>query len=253
MVEMVKGAELLRKFQARQEPATQPDQVGLPKIDRQAVLVELGAKRCAPESPTTTATTLHVGPYTSVATNTSTATSAAISTKLEPATVVITVSGGGTGRGNPIFTFMDEIAPGALRLPYGARSMAKNTQALRAAIDSQLNQGNEVLVVGHSLGSIVAFNLVKHEYQGQPVTGIYVDPPYKTAFTKIPLLNLSPTFKAIAHATQDGIASDAGSVKWTDGKPFSHFLTHDAFDFPNHGNNQRNLSDLAEVIKARLN
>ena len=142
----------------------------------------------------------------------------------DPATIV-TVSGIGTGQNNKIFDFMDSISPGSIRIPNGFKSFARNSILLRQAINSQLALNRKVVVVGHSVGSMVAYN-VHSDYIGKNVKFIYLDPPYKFFACK-----MSSVFRAICQ----GIQSDSGTKNWTNGAAFGLFFsklpTHDPFDF----------------------
>ncbi|MDO8575125.1 MAG: hypothetical protein Q7R78_00280 [bacterium] len=175
-------------------------------------------------------------------------------------TKIITVSGGFTGQNNKIFSFIDDIIPGSVRIPYGIKSGIKIIKTLKEKINEQLNKGNRVLVLGHSLGSAIAYNVQK-EFRGRGVLGIYIDPPYATAFRKLPVFNWASSICNINQAVCTdinglSIANDSNSIKWTDGKPFGilgfNYRTHDPFGRENFGNNRTHLEQLELFIKETL-
>lgn len=173
--------------------------------------------------------------------------------------VVVTISGGFTGLHDPIFSFIDSALPAGrktLRIPGGIPSVGRNIKAATALINQALRNGNKVLVIGHSLGSIDAYNLVRKIYPDKCVSGIYVDPPFKTVFSKIPLLNLLPNFAGIRIAATEGIETDPDSLVWTGGKPFSgaNYFTHNPFPSNRRDTPTRraHLQGLADKINQKL-
>ncbi|MBU6390013.1 hypothetical protein KGQ31_00505 [Patescibacteria group bacterium] len=178
---------------------------------------------------------------------------------------IVTVGSIGTSMNGPfsgIFSWIDKIAPDSIRIPSGVHSIAYLTKKLRQTIDDQLAAGNKVLVIGHSLGAYVAFN-VKDDFQGKPVQFIYLDPPYNFLSGKKCFSILGGIFARMYDANCHGIATDSDTVKWTNGNAiglfFSNFKYHDPIDFqnapgtaPNGKTNVQNLIDLTSYINKRL-
>lgn len=156
--------------------------------------------------------------------------------------VIITLSGIGTGANSPIFSFIDSISPNSVRIPNGFKSLAKNSVLLQDAINQQLTSGKKVIVVGHSVGSLVAYN-VHDKFNGKDVNFVYVDPPYKSLACK-----KVKAFKAICGS----IMSDPNTINWTNGEAFgvffSNLATHDPFGRITPAGEQRKV-DLANKIK----
>ena len=165
-------------------------------------------------------------------------------------TKIISVSGVGTGMKNGLFTYMGDEFPAndAVHIASGWRSIAKNSMLLVNAINDQLDAGNNVLVVGHSMGAFVAYNI--HDlYANDPkVKFLYVDPPYKFFACKI-----SGVFKAICNDMQDD--PQANIVNWTNGSAFglffSNFYKHDPFDI-HTPTGQVELTNLATTIRQAM-
>ncbi len=187
-------------------------------------------------------------------------------------TKIITVGGIGTSINGPfsgIFPWMDKIAPGSIRIPSGLHSIAYLTKQLRQTINDQLAGGNKVLVIGHSIGAFIAFNIHK-EFTGKNVQFLYIDPPYKILLGKKCFSILGGNFSAVHQAVCDGVAIDPvtgkwnpDSINWTDGAAFGAFFGnlkyHDAFDYENYTGiapdgkkNAQNLDDLKSIIQNRL-
>ena len=141
-------------------------------------------------------------------------------------TALITVSGIFTSSHNPIFDFSDSIDPNSTHIASGLKSVSTISDLLRTAIDTQLQNNQHVIVAGHSMGSLAAYN-VQSEYQGKDVRFVYIDPPYKG----LPC-QLIPSMKKLGQ----GLAQSANKVNWTGGSAFgpafTHFPAHDPFDFP---------------------
>ncbi len=160
---------------------------------------------------------------------------------------LITVGGLGTPLRHRIFPFMDSLSPG-IKIPLRFKSVAKNTVLLRQEINRQLTLGNRVVVVGHSLGAAIAYN-IRDEFKGKAVEFVFIDPPYNDPVCKVPVLNLLPVFRSVRSVACDGIGDDPASVIWTNGSGLLHFLSHDAFTFPNYRNNPAHLGDLKRLIE----
>ena len=165
---------------------------------------------------------------------------------------LIVVGGFGAPARHKIFSTIGSLAPGSIKIPLRLKSVARNTVKIREEVNNQLNKGNEVLVVGHSLGSLIAYNLQK-EFRdaGKCVEGLYIDPPYDFLLCKIPLVNLIPAVASFKKSCE-GIESDPNTINWTGGKGLLYFFDHDAFTFPNHGNNKQKVEDLKTIVKSRL-
>ena len=167
-------------------------------------------------------------------------------------TKVIVLGGAFSGQNNAIFSWVDRISPGAIRIPGKVFSVARNVKRARAEINNQLSQGNRVLLIGHSLGSIIACR-VQREYQGKDVSSIYVDPPYHFSLFELGVLVLFPGFQKMRNdAACGGISVDPNTVDWTGGYVLHHFLIHNAFSYPTYGINAQRLTNLELVIRNRI-
>ena len=164
---------------------------------------------------------------------------------------IITVGGMATPSFHPIFYFIEKISAGSVKIPLRIHSVGYNTIKLRSEINNQLSQKNKVLVVGHSLGSIIAFS-ISNEFAGRCVEFQYIDPPYNDPISRIPLLRLFPAMKLVKTAADAGIGRSPDSVIWTNGSGLLHFFTHDAFSFPFYRNNAKNLEALKGIISNRI-
>ncbi|MEI7463413.1 MAG: fibronectin type III domain-containing protein, partial [Candidatus Taylorbacteria bacterium] len=167
-------------------------------------------------------------------------------------TSIITVSGLHTGPNNPIFSFVDSILP-SIHIWTRGRSLAKTTKELVDNINTQLQSSKRVLVVGHSLGSVIAFNVSKM-FTGKNVKFIYVDPPYNDPRCSIPIWNtIFPVYNAVLQSKCNGIATASGTIDWTGGYGIFHLPTHDPFDFPNEPGSLARKAQLKTAIEAVLN
>ncbi len=152
-------------------------------------------------------------------------------------TYVITVAGGITKTVNdPIFSWVDAniTKPNGfdptIRIPSWGHSVAHNTNLLRKYIELGLASGKKVLVLGHSMGSLIAYNVITKEYQGQPVVGVYIDPPYAEDIYNVVFSRMIPGVSTLFNnALAGGIATDPGSEIWTQGRGLVKMWTHDPF------------------------
>ena len=217
------------------------------------------------ESENEIATSTSAFATTTAATATTTnafATSTATSTPVTNAiscpnpTHLIVVGGIGSPPDHPIFSFIEEIAPGATQIFLKGKSVDKATQEIRNAIQKELDGNRSVLVVAHSLGAILSFN-IKDEFKGKPVEFMYLDPPYKQTWTNIPgsrfFSNIfSEVATAINKAYKAGIANDSNKpniVNWTDGRGSGK--DHDPWSYPVSGTNAQKLEDLKKRIQTQ--
>ncbi len=160
---------------------------------------------------------------------------------------IVAIGGAGAPSVDPLFSWVKRIAPDSSVIS-GLKGVQKNTEKLRTEITSQLRNGYEVLVVGHSIGSIVAFNLQK-EFKEKRVEFLFLDPPYDSSLCRIPGIKSLPFAKAINQAVCDGVATDKNTIDWTRGQGLSHFFTHHPFMFPWYGKNREHLETLEVRIK----
>ena len=173
--------------------------------------------------------------------------------------VTIIDVGGFTG-GLPIYqgisTWMNAIQPDSIYIPMRAHSIATVTNSIISAVNDQLSKGNKVLVIGHSLGSFIVFNL-RNYFPSSPVKFIYVDPPYhpggllSIVAPVIGSLTNRGSFGSVSSAISAGIATDPNSVIWTNGTA-APFKVHNAFDCQNCANNATNLANLKAKILSVL-
>ena len=81
---------------------------------------------------------------------------------------IITVGGIDSALIHPQFAWTRDIAPVAAEISIADLSISESTVKLRNTINAELAGGKPVLVVAHSLGAIIAFNL-RDEFKGKPV------------------------------------------------------------------------------------
>ncbi len=164
---------------------------------------------------------------------------------------IITVGGFATPAFHPIFPFMEALSPGSIKIPLRLKSVARNTVKLREEINRELNKKNHVLVIGHSLGSVIAYN-IRNEFKEKCVEFMYLDPPFNDPICKVPPFYLIPGIKSVKKAACEGIGNDPNSIKWTNGSGLLHFLSHDPFTFPWYKtfNGTKNAQKLEELKKA---
>ncbi len=160
---------------------------------------------------------------------------------------IIVVSGIGTSSNNKIFSWFNDIFPGVIKIAPGAKSISRSVKLLKDAIDQQLFLRNKVIVYGHSLGAIVAYQLYSEGYSNKAVKFVFIDPPFR--FGKI--CNIR-AYKILGFGTKLYTLCDAleqmAMVNWTDGRGLSNFLAHDPFDFPWFGKNKERLRQLRDRV-----
>ncbi|HEY4503692.1 MAG TPA: hypothetical protein VJJ28_01110, partial [Candidatus Paceibacterota bacterium] len=163
---------------------------------------------------------------------------------------MITVGGIGSTDSHPIFSFMENIAPGSIKIPLRPNSPARNSLILQEEINKQLLTGHRVLVNAHSLGAAIAFD-IRDRFQGKCVEFMYIDPPYNNFWSKLPNASLfSGGAALIRRAFERGIATDPDLINWTDGKGSGK--EHDPWSYYNYGNNKQKLEALRRAIENRL-
>jgi pimeloyl-ACP methyl ester carboxylesterase len=168
--------------------------------------------------------------------------------------VTIITVGGFTG-GLPIFgglkTWINGIKPGSIYIPLRTHSIASVTNTLISTINSQISAGNRVLVVAHSLGSFIAFN-IRNDFPNAPVKFIYVDPPYNYSglFAIVARVINRGSFSTVSTA-RSGISTDSNSVKWTNGTG-APLNVHNPFDCLSCLNNPTNLANLKNKIVSTM-
>lgn len=163
---------------------------------------------------------------------------------------VIVLSGLLTTKYNGIFDWMKnnvQMSTPMIEIPFWNFSFSSLAKTLRTDINTALSQKKKVLVIGHSNGSFIAYNIVKEfRAQGKPVSGVYIDPPYNNIIAKIPGIKLLPGASNVIQAISSGIQYEPNTVVWTQGSGLLHFYTHDPFDFPYGSNNNANLANLRD-------
>ena len=190
-----------------------------------------------------------------------------------PLPVIITVNRLGpiSATSDMIFNFIDGLMPNSKRIRYGLAvgpglgTFAQKVTELDTAIREQLLIGNKVLVVGHSMGSFVAFNTQKRYADNKNVKFLYVDPPYASIFVTASkcLSWAGGIFGAVNEATCTHIEGDSNTVNWTNGKGFGfgfrNLNFHTAFEHPfdrgvapNGMSNAQNLEALRTRIRELL-
>jgi hypothetical protein len=168
------------------------------------------------------------------------------------ATQIITLSGAGTSDSNPIFSMVDSnitgpnSLPSTIRMSPSGSSIAKESALLQADIDQALEQGNRVMVIGHSLGSLIAYSVINKYFSGNPaVAGIYIDPPYN-------MPGILTAFRVSSGNSASNISNDPNVVNWTHGLAMLELFRHDPFDYQWFAGNSTDLSNLWPFINSRL-
>lgn len=186
-----------------------------------------------------------------------------------PKVTVITIGGIGSGVSylpfSGIFSWVDSNIQPSTPVQSHGNSFGGNLNVVIGEINDALAAGNKVLVVGHSLGSILAYTAAHtadsqgNRFADNPNVGfVYVDPLYAPNFVLAPLFKAA-TFAfgiykpaALADAGSSNISNDPNSVIWTNGAAILHPLVHDAFDNQTYGNNPQNLANLRTTIQSKL-
>ena len=161
-----------------------------------------------------------------------------------------------------IFRWMDQILPPevtSIHVPTNANSTASLTTTVVQDVNNALAQGRPVIVVGYSLGSLVAFN-IQNDFPGRNVQFIFVDPPYQYSpfFAGFASVFNRGLYSSAVTAVKNGIATDPRSLIWTNGEGISNMKHHDPFYYqdssiaPNNLSNITNLNNLQDVILADL-
>ncbi|PIQ68908.1 MAG: hypothetical protein COV91_01710 [Candidatus Taylorbacteria bacterium CG11_big_fil_rev_8_21_14_0_20_46_11] len=136
---------------------------------------------------------------------------------------IIAVGGFMTAPDNPFFEWMRKQGTVAGEIPMRGKDFDQATSVLTGMIDEQIKEGNRVVVVAHSVGSFIAFN-IHTNYPKEKVQFIYVDPPYNFFLAQN---FLGGDFKKAKTAIDNGIATSSDSVIWTKGDALTNFTIHD--------------------------
>ena len=252
MQQIVKGATLLKESTTQTATENSGSAV-LPKLDGGAP-ADLKKAPMPSDSFIDAMVAGDLQPYSQASQGASNSVAQNKSTVRFANTDVITMSGAHTGGNDPFFKFVDSAAQPGTHLPSKGKDIDEWTNELRASIDKSLAEGKNVLVIGYSISAAIAFNVIHDEYQGKPVEGIFIDPPYDVAIARTPLLDRMRNSRAVQEAAANGVKDDPGTVNWTDGKPFlgDHMLIHDAFHWPSFGHNRERIDALGEFIGQKL-
>ncbi|MEI8248892.1 MAG: fibronectin type III domain-containing protein, partial [Candidatus Taylorbacteria bacterium] len=181
------------------------------------------------------------------------------------APTIVTVGGFGTGvipSFSGIFKWVHGILPSSIKtldIPLSTNSPGYNKIQIMKAIDLSLASGRPVVVVAHSLGAFLAYQVSQY-YMNSNVKFIYVDPPYNFILSQFG--SLGTTAKVFKN-------NPSLYVNWTNGNAIGYFAnlkTHDAFDFydafnpldPNltlakYPTNDANLKSLQSTIYQAIN
>ncbi len=163
-----------------------------------------------------------------------------------PHTALIAVGGIFSKTTDPFFSFMRSICPDSTISIAGNESVPKITKRIKEAINAQLQAGKGVLVVAHSKGAVIAYNIQSY-VSGRDVSFIYIDPPYANFWSGLPFASkFSSTGAAIKLAAESGIATDLRTINWTNGAGSGK--SHDPWSYPGYGNNALHLKDLRRKI-----
>ncbi|MDP3962711.1 MAG: hypothetical protein Q8Q03_02510, partial [bacterium] len=162
---------------------------------------------------------------------------------------IITVGGIGSGPEHPIFSYTDQIDPTGISIPLGGNSVNQSRNNIRNAIRKELDAGNHVLVVAHSLGGAISFNL-KDEFDGQGVDFIYADPPYNSLAARFDPFGYSSVANEIKKSKAGGIASDPNTIEWTNGSGSGK--NHDPWTYPDYKDNDEKLENLKNEILEKM-
>ncbi len=163
---------------------------------------------------------------------------------------IVTIGGIHSTLADPIFNFIENIAPGSSKIALGSTSVAHNNTVVRNKINEELTAGNKVIVFAYSLGSVIAYNL-RGEFTGKPVEFMYIDPPYLPVLCNIPGSTIfDTTLRAICRAYKNGIVTDRNTINWTNGT--GKGKNHEPWTFPQYQANSEKLLVLKDKIQIRL-
>jgi hypothetical protein len=172
--------------------------------------------------------------------------------------VSIIVAGGGfSGKNSKTFDyFAKELGRPIIGVHLRGRSAPRNTIILRKAIKDELDKGKRVLVIGHCMGAMLAFNIANEsEFENNKcLANVYIDPPYRFWGCKVPILNKITGLKQMRQAICDGIQDDEDTIDWTGGRAFLNIWRHDPFNklFTNMAVNQTNLAEMLEEVRTKI-
>lgn len=102
-------------------------------------------------------------------------------------------------------------------------TMSDSIETVLAGLYSNNDRGEQILVASHSLGAVAAFNTrIIHGGSYPDTTFLFYDPPYDAKGTSwlptwFPSIFLPKTADAIVKARAGGIATDPGTIAWTNG------------------------------------
>lgn len=183
-------------------------------------------------------------------------------TNAVPQRPVVAIGGHGSTLRDPFFPFIDQVAPGAQKIPlrgtgHGLAGLGVGN-ALSQIRDALRTNAPNTLFIGNSIGGPLlrkAISQVDPEGTNTQRQAIFVDPPNLDAYgfpvsPPRPFSYLSPTATLIKSQVRKGIMTDPNTVSFTQGRWMNDFK-HSPWINPDDPTNAVNIQRLTEIIRSK--